>query len=132
MSSLPLLVAAHGCAVRSTPRPTAPAFPGFHRPTETTQTLPKLNPNFRSLTFRAKGALRCQMRQRLPIANASNSNPSGGGSIEERSGEKTSNAAKGPPFLTIVAGIAVFSSVCWVIGSILIWLISLIANFLPK
>ncbi|GFP93139.1 hypothetical protein PHJA_001458200 [Phtheirospermum japonicum] len=41
---------------------------------------------------------------------------------------KTSDAAPGPPFLTILAGVLVFLFICWVIGSVVTWIVGLIVH----
>ncbi|CAA7399581.1 unnamed protein product [Spirodela intermedia] len=49
------------------------------------------------------------------------------------SGTSDSGSKGGPPLLTIIAGIVVFLLVCWVVGSIALWLVGLIVNLpLPK
>ncbi|KAK7323899.1 hypothetical protein VNO77_27401 [Canavalia gladiata] len=76
-----------------------------------------------------KGFRRLQANQRLLTAFASNPNsaveksPNEGSNVNE-----TSNVAEGPPLLTILAGVFVFFLFCWIIGSIIMWLISLIVN----
>lgn len=60
-----------------------------------------------------------QLRQSLHSVCASN------GSSEGSDVSKSSEDSKGPPFLTILAGFLVFFAVCWVIGSIVMWLIGL-------
>lgn len=79
---------------------------------------------------RIKGELGWQTGQRVFVAYASNSNPSDGDSIEEKSDGNTSDAAaaQGPPFLTILAGFLLFFLVIWIVGSIITWLIGLIVN----
>ncbi|KAF3666639.1 putative cytokinin hydroxylase-like [Capsicum annuum] len=64
------------------------------------------------------------IRQRLLPISSSNTNTSGG--------SDKSNDASGPPLATILAGVLVFCAVCWVIGSIAMWLISLITNVPPS
>lgn len=75
---------------------------------------------------------RLQTNQKLLTVSATNPNTGGEKSANEGSDVKeTSNASQGPPLLTILAGIFVFFLVCWVIGSIGMWLISLIVNVPP-
>lgn len=60
----------------------------------------------------------------LHIVSASNTNPS----KQDVPREKGDGGAQGPPLLTIVAGVMVFLLICWVVGSIVMWLIGLIAG----
>ncbi|KAH7544804.1 hypothetical protein FEM48_Zijuj01G0025100 [Ziziphus jujuba var. spinosa] len=90
-------------------------------------------PTTLNFNWRNKDVLRLQTGQRQFAVYASNTNPSGGDSTEEKSaGTKTSDAAQGPPFLTILAGFLVLFLIVWIVGSIISWLISLIFNFRPK
>ncbi|XP_004488461.1 uncharacterized protein [Cicer arietinum] len=83
-------------------------------------------------TFRCISSRRLQTNQKLLTVSATNPNTGGEKSANEGSDVKeTSNASQGPPLLTILAGIFVFFLVCWVIGSIGMWLISLIVNVPP-
>ncbi|KAA8520300.1 hypothetical protein F0562_014556 [Nyssa sinensis] len=83
--------------------------------------------------FRFKNAIRLQVKQRLLAVFASNTNPSDGESPKEKyNGIKTEAAEGGPPFLTILAGILIFLVICWIIGSILLWLIGLIVHSPPS
>ncbi|KAF5752694.1 hypothetical protein HS088_TW01G00610 [Tripterygium wilfordii] len=77
--------------------------------------------------FWSKNTLRLQSRQRLFTIVALNSTTSGGHSPEKKKDETTSKAAtQGPPLLTVLAGFVVFFLICWIFGSIIMWLISLI------
>ncbi|KAK9909971.1 hypothetical protein M0R45_033949 [Rubus argutus] len=79
-----------------------------------------------------KSALKLQIRERWQAVSASKSNPPDGDSIKDKSGGvKRDDAPQGPPFLTILAGLAVLFLVFWIIGSILMWLISLFVSLLP-
>ncbi|GMY22250.1 hypothetical protein FCV25MIE_17491 [Fagus crenata] len=82
--------------------------------------------------FRFKNTARLQKRQKLFIASASNSNPSGDSNKEKSSGIKTSDTAQGPPFLTILAGVLVFVLIGWIFGSIIMWLIGLVVKVPPS
>ncbi|KAK7243471.1 hypothetical protein RIF29_38268 [Crotalaria pallida] len=83
-------------------------------------------------SFRCTGSGKLQINQRPLIVHAANPNSKGGKSLNEGSDVKeASNAARGPPLLTILAGFFVFFLVCWTIGSIITWLISLIVNAPP-
>ncbi|KAI5647694.1 hypothetical protein M9H77_33699 [Catharanthus roseus] len=99
---------------------------GFHRPIPRihTPSITFLNPGLLQnappihFTFRNNVRL-LQLRQSLHSVCASN------GSSEGSDVSKSSEDSKGPPFLTILAGFLVFFAVCWVIGSIVMWLIGL-------
>ncbi|MCE3216849.1 hypothetical protein HAX54_008492 [Datura stramonium] len=101
---------------------------GFHRPLHRPQTSfiifhgPRRDAFLRYFNFRFNNDVSVHLRQRLlPIStSSSNSNPSGG--------SDKSNDASGPPLATILAGVLVFCVVCWIVGSIVMWLISLITN----
>lgn len=82
-------------------------------------------------SFRFKNAITLQIRRRLLVAFASNSNPSSGDSIQDKSDGNTSDAARGPPFLTILAGFLVLFTVFWVFGSVIMWLFGLIVKSPP-
>uniref|UniRef100_A0A7N2R273 Uncharacterized protein n=1 Tax=Quercus lobata TaxID=97700 RepID=A0A7N2R273_QUELO len=82
--------------------------------------------------FRFKNAARLQKRQRLVVASASNSIPSGDSNKEKSSGIKTTDAPQGPPFLTVLAGFLVFLLVSWIVGSIILWLIGIIVKVPPS
>ncbi|GAV77611.1 hypothetical protein CFOL_v3_21082 [Cephalotus follicularis] len=105
---------------------------GFHRPSQIpTISVLMLTPRVPPTPFniRLRNAIKPQVRQLLITAFASNSNPSGRDSLkEEFDGIKTSDTAQGPPFLTILAGLLVFSLVCWIAGSVTVWLIGLIVR----
>ncbi|KAI5341573.1 hypothetical protein L3X38_009448 [Prunus dulcis] len=79
-----------------------------------------------------RNVLRLKIRESWHAVSASNSNPSNGYSVEDKSGRvKTIDAAQGPPLLTIVAGFVVFFLLFWILGSILMWLIGLVVRFPP-
>ncbi|CAI9786077.1 unnamed protein product [Fraxinus pennsylvanica] len=73
------------------------------------------------LYFRFRNECRLQVRPRLYHVFASNANPSEGSNET-----KSADAAQGPPLLTIVAGFLVLAFLCWIIGSIVMWIIGLI------
>lgn len=85
------------------------------------------------LVFRfKKSVLKLQIRERWQAVSASKSNPPDGDSIKDKlGGVKRDGAPQGPPFLTILAGLVVLFLVFWIIGSILMWLISLFVSFPP-
>ncbi|XP_021887706.1 uncharacterized protein LOC110806998 [Carica papaya] len=110
--------------------PQSPLVQGFFRPA----TAPKLHfsvasrlaPHAPLLPFsiRCKHIVKLQPKYRLFRVLASNSNPSG-----EKLEEKSDNdAGQGPPFLTILAGVLVFLLICWIGGSIILWLLGLFAK----
>lgn len=82
--------------------------------------------------FKSNSTVRLQARQRFSTVFASNSTPSGGDSLQEKSDTKASDAGQGPPFLTILAGFVVFVLVCWIVGSIVMWLTGLIVQLLKS
>ncbi|GFY92126.1 hypothetical protein Acr_08g0005220 [Actinidia rufa] len=84
------------------------------------------------IMVRFKNAVTLQLSQSSFSIFASSSNPSDQDPLKEKSDEiKTGDASQGPPFLTILAGLLVFLVVCWIIGSILLWLIGLIFHSPP-
>ncbi|XP_011093393.1 uncharacterized protein LOC105173378 [Sesamum indicum] len=78
-------------------------------------------PNLQKL--RLTNEIREQVKESWHPLYASSTNPS-----EGSDDTKTSNTAQGPPFLTILAGLVVFLIICWLIGSILMWLIGLVVH----
>ncbi|KAM3686395.1 hypothetical protein ACJW31_11G195900 [Castanea mollissima] len=82
--------------------------------------------------FRFKNTAKLQKRQRLVVASASNSIPSGDSNNENTSGIKKSDAPQGPPFFTVLAGFLVFLLVSWIVGSIILWLIGIIVKVPPS
>ncbi|KAG1355267.1 hypothetical protein COCNU_07G013790 [Cocos nucifera] len=70
------------------------------------------------------------VKRRVPIVLSS-----GASNLETiskgKADESSSDVADSPPLLTILAGLVVFLLVCWVVGSIAMWLIGLIVN-VPK
>ncbi|XP_060208825.1 uncharacterized protein LOC132636133 [Lycium barbarum] len=99
---------------------------GFHRPLHTPQ--PSFNTFHRAFpthfNFRFNNVVSVHLRQRLLPVTRSSTKPSG-------ESEKSSDAS-GPPLATILAGLLVFCVVGWIVGSIVMWLISLITNFPPS
>ncbi|KAL2536752.1 uncharacterized protein Fot_18143 [Forsythia ovata] len=73
------------------------------------------------LNFRFKIEGRLHARPRLHPVFASNTPPPEGSNET-----KSADAAQGPPFLTILAGFLVFGFICWIVGSIVMWIIGLI------
>ncbi|KAL3516609.1 hypothetical protein ACH5RR_023511 [Cinchona calisaya] len=76
--------------------------------------------------FRLKKSITLELRQKILPAYASKTNPSEGSEGTSR------ETAQGPPFLTILAGFLVFLVICWIIGSIVMWLISLFVHAPPS
>ncbi|CAN4125050.1 unnamed protein product [Withania somnifera] len=74
--------------------------------------------------FRFNNVAGVHLRQRLLPISTRSTNHSGG--------SDKSNDASGPPLATILAGVLVFCAVCWIVGSVVMWLISLIANVPPS
>ncbi|KAL3356310.1 hypothetical protein AABB24_017141 [Solanum stoloniferum] len=100
---------------------------GFHRPLHRPQTsfITSTRDAFPTqFNFRFNNVLSVHLRQRLLPISKSSTNPSGGP-------EKNKDASS-PPLATILAGVLVFCAVCWIVGSIVIWLISLITNVPPS
>ncbi|XP_010257472.1 PREDICTED: uncharacterized protein LOC104597557 [Nelumbo nucifera] len=85
-----------------------------------------------SSSFRFVNAVNVRLRQRLPLVLASSTNPSGGDSSKEQTKGTETAGSEGPPFLTILAGLVVFLFICWILGSIIMWLIGLIVNVSSK
>ncbi|KAL6981610.1 hypothetical protein U1Q18_023237, partial [Sarracenia purpurea var. burkii] len=80
-----------------------------------------------------KNVVRLQLRQSSLAVFASNADTSDQDSLVEKSdGIKSGNAGQGPPLLTILAGLLVFFLIFWIIGSIVIWLISLVGSLPPS
>ncbi|XP_057498787.1 uncharacterized protein LOC130783248 [Actinidia eriantha] len=114
----------------------SPSILGFRRPScrpsATTALAFGANVPFTPLNFRFKNAVTLQLSRSSFAVFASSSNPSDQDPLKEKSDEiKTGDASQGPPFLTILAGLLVFLVVCWIIGSILSWLIGLIFHSPP-
>lgn len=76
--------------------------------------------------FRLKNSVTLKLGRKLLPTCASKANPA------EGSDGKKGKAAQGPPFLTILAGFLVFFVLCWIIGSILLWLIGLFVRAPPS
>ncbi|CAK8532179.1 unnamed protein product [Lathyrus sativus] len=95
------------------------------------QTLPISTLNFSS-SFRCIGSRRLQKNQKILTVSATSPNSRGGKASNDGSDVKeTGSASKGPPLLTILFGFLVFFLVFKVIGSIVMWLVSLIVNVPP-
>ncbi|PIN15595.1 hypothetical protein CDL12_11768 [Handroanthus impetiginosus] len=75
------------------------------------------------LNLRLRKEVGVQVKNRPSSVFASNTGPS-----EGSDDTKTNGGSSGPPFPTILAGLIVFLFVCWVIGSIVMWLIGLIVH----
>nr|XP_004248826.1 uncharacterized protein LOC101253946 [Solanum lycopersicum] len=100
---------------------------GFHRPLHRPQTsfiAPTRDASPTQFNIRFNNVLNVYQRQRLLPISKSSTNPSGG--------PEKSKDASSPPLATILAGILVFCAVCWIVGSIVLWLISLITNVLAS
>ncbi|KAK6777720.1 hypothetical protein RDI58_024438 [Solanum bulbocastanum] len=100
---------------------------GFHRPLHRPQTsfITSTRDAFPTqFNFRFNNVLSVYQRQRLLPISKSSTNPSGG--------PEKSKDASSPPLATILAGVLVFCAVCWIVGSIVIWLISLTTNVPPS
>ncbi|KAL0308840.1 UNVERIFIED_CONTAM: hypothetical protein Sradi_5826300 [Sesamum radiatum] len=78
-------------------------------------------PNLQKL--RLTKELREQVKESWHPLYASNTNHS-----EGSDNTKTSDTTQGPPFLTILASLVVFLIICWLIGSVLMWLIGLVIH----
>ncbi|XP_038899532.1 uncharacterized protein LOC120086813 isoform X1 [Benincasa hispida] len=80
-------------------------------------------------SFRYRNTRGLELRQRSFSITASNS--SDGNSIKEENGSsKASTDAQGPPFLTILAGIFVFSLVLWIFSSVVTSFLSLVVKLI--
>lgn len=66
-----------------------------------------------------------RMEKRAQIVFASESNPGDSAQDEKKT---SSRSGDGPPFLTILAGLAVLMLIVWIVGSILMWLVGLIVH----
>ncbi|KAI9104162.1 hypothetical protein K1719_022998 [Acacia pycnantha] len=82
-----------------------------------------------SSRLRIDGLTKSQISERHVRVSATNSaSGSGNGKTPNEEVEKTSNSSEGPPLLTILAGVLVFLFFCLLIGSFIMWLISLIVS----
>ncbi|KAF5764607.1 hypothetical protein HanRHA438_Chr15g0706391 [Helianthus annuus] len=107
---------------------------GFHhnpicRPDSSSINLHRVSFTHSTSILRFKNAPGPLIGKWLPSLHAINK-PAGESNEAITDGD-TSNA-QGPPFLTILAGIAVFVLVAWVVGSILSWLIGLLGLIFSK
>ncbi|CAJ1958337.1 unnamed protein product [Sphenostylis stenocarpa] len=111
------------------PPPPAQLTLGFPSPPQFLSIAPPLKLSLSSSNFRCKVFRRLKANQRLLTVFATNPNSVDGKSpIEGSDVNEISNAAQGPPLLTILAGFFVLFVVCWSIWSIITWLISLIVT----
>ncbi|KAK6120775.1 hypothetical protein DH2020_045479 [Rehmannia glutinosa] len=118
MASLPTSATPASLTIGALHRPSA----GVHAPSLIFAPPARHNPSAH-LNLRLRNEIIVQVKKRLCPVFASNSNAS-----EGSDDTKTSDAAPGPPFLTILAGLVVFLVICWIIGSIATWLIGLIVH----
>ncbi|KAK4253645.1 hypothetical protein QN277_010293 [Acacia crassicarpa] len=81
-----------------------------------------------SSRLRIDGLTKSQISERHVRVSATNSASGSGNGKTPNEVEKTSNSSEGPPLLTILAGVSVFLFFCWLIGSFVMWLISLIVS----
>ncbi|XP_038972444.1 uncharacterized protein LOC103704958 [Phoenix dactylifera] len=82
------------------------------------------------LGFRLGNAVSLPVKRRVPVVlSLGASNPET--TSKDKADKSSSGVAGGPPLLTILAGLFVFLLVCWVVGSIAMWLVGLIVN-VPK
>ncbi|KAH6813038.1 hypothetical protein C2S51_022056 [Perilla frutescens var. frutescens] len=79
------------------------------------------------LNLRFEKELKVQVKKRWSPVSASNTNPS-----KKSDDTKSSDDASGPPLLTILAGLVVFLFVCWILGSVVMWIIGLILRPPPQ
>ncbi|GKU88697.1 hypothetical protein SLEP1_g2927 [Rubroshorea leprosula] len=74
--------------------------------------------------------------ERRPRLFATRSNPRAGDFATQKSDgnaiEAGHSGEEGPPFLTILAGFIVFLLVCWILASVVMWVIGLIIRLLPS
>ncbi|XP_039113891.1 uncharacterized protein LOC120249448 [Dioscorea cayenensis subsp. rotundata] len=104
---------------------------GFPKPNKC-QGFPKSRPCSKLHdAFRLVDKIALQSKNRVPIVYASNTNSPNPDSGKGK-GDNSSSSSDGPPLLTILAGVLVFLIVCWVIGSVVMWLVSLIVNVPPS
>ncbi|KAJ0974547.1 hypothetical protein J5N97_016512 [Dioscorea zingiberensis] len=82
--------------------------------------------------FRLGNTVGLQAKKRVLVVCASNTNHPNPNAGKGKAENSSSNVADGPPLLTILAGVLVFLIVCWVISSIVLWLVSLIVNVPPS
>ncbi|KAM0950253.1 hypothetical protein DsansV1_C04g0039471 [Dioscorea sansibarensis] len=91
---------------------------------------PKSRPCFQLHdAFRLVDKFALRTKNRVPVVCASNTNSPNSG---KGKANNSSSISDGPPLLTILAGVLVFVIVCWVIGSVFMWLVSLIVNVPPS
>ncbi|XP_007052619.2 PREDICTED: uncharacterized protein LOC18614683 [Theobroma cacao] len=112
------------CAAALSASPTHESHLAFQPLNPRPKLAPKrIPPSASTFKLRFNGTVKFERRLRLFC-----SNPSSGDSITEKSGD----TAQGPPFPTILAGFLVFFLICWMLGSIIMWLIGVIVKFPPK
>ncbi|XP_042455361.1 uncharacterized protein LOC122040055 [Zingiber officinale] len=71
------------------------------------------------LAFRLGNVANFHAKHRIPLIF----------SLDNSNGEATTKTnTNGPPFLTILAGLLIFLLICWLVGSIVMWLVGLITN----
>ncbi|XP_019185030.1 PREDICTED: uncharacterized protein LOC109180003 [Ipomoea nil] len=84
---------------------------------------PRRNAQSTHFNFRLRSSDWLHLKQKPFQVFASNPNPSKGSYATEGN-----NVPQGPPLATILAGFLVLFAVCWILGSIVMWLVSLITN----
>lgn len=70
-----------------------------------------------------------QVKRGLSKVCASSVNPPPNPDADKgKATSSSSSVADGPPLATILAGVVVFLLFCWVVGSIIMWIVGLIVN----
>ncbi|KAK1303303.1 hypothetical protein QJS10_CPB11g02189 [Acorus calamus] len=77
------------------------------------------------MRFPSATKFQLKLKRRVLTAFASEANSPNGETIKAKTDNSATGASDGPPLLTILAGVVVLLLVCWVIGSIIMWLVEL-------
>ncbi|KAI3495635.1 hypothetical protein L1887_37980 [Cichorium endivia] len=104
---------------------------GFHQVSSSLADTSSLSLHSASI-FRFKNGAKLVTQKRLPLVHASNESSQEPIKKTEAITGSDTGTAKGPPFLTILAGIVVFALLLWVVGSIVTWVFGLFSLLFSK
>lgn len=91
-----------------------------------TRATPRPIPLTSRLAFRLGNVANFHAKHRISLIFSSDSSNTEASTKTNADG--SSGVADGPPFLTILAGVLIFLLICWLVGSIVMWLVGLITN----